>query len=318
MTEPAEFHGKHRGQLVAMVLEERARAEQAERALSVLKDLAEPDDAGLADTVKRIVSSALAMAGEKARAERLAAVVRGVIDHAFVDTTDGGCCRFCLAEVGAEHSVICIVAEARAALADAPEPCEETVARPALGRGEPMEYHLQDGTPTTLDALCRIEPRWAANRIRAEIRDRDAARANAKELGAAAAMWHDRHDQAEARADAFEARAERLAAVVQSERIATMQAINAEALRWASSEVRAACPRILERVKRRFDRTDAPEPKPCAECERLRGVLFKAGSMVNSGTVGARELLETISEGLEPNAALADAPTSGREEADGG
>ena len=53
------------------------------------------------------------------------------------------------------------------------------------------------------------------------------------------------------------ARCEKLAEALQGERIETMQAINSEALRWASSEVRAACPRILERVKRRFARTDA-------------------------------------------------------------
>lgn len=31
---------------------------------------------------------------------------------------------------------------------------------------EEIEYKDQEGNPTTLDALCRTEPEWAANRIR--------------------------------------------------------------------------------------------------------------------------------------------------------
>ncbi len=30
-------------------------------------------------------------------------------------------------------------------------------------------YRDSDGNPTTLGALCRTEPEWAANRIRAEL-----------------------------------------------------------------------------------------------------------------------------------------------------
>lgn len=87
-----------------------------------------------------------------ARAERLRAVVRGVIDHAFVDTTDGGCCRFCLAEVGAEHSVTCIVAEARAALADVPEPSS----CPECERLREVVADLVDAMPTSAAYYCAI------------------------------------------------------------------------------------------------------------------------------------------------------------------
>ncbi len=40
-----------------------------------------------------------------------------------------------------------------------------------------MQYYDADGRPVTLDTLCRKEPAWAANRIRAEREENAALRA---------------------------------------------------------------------------------------------------------------------------------------------
>jgi hypothetical protein len=54
---------------------------------------------------------------------------------------------------------------------------------------QPLKYKDPDGNPCTLDKLCRIEPAWAANRLRVELARVTALKAENELLKKGHAEW---------------------------------------------------------------------------------------------------------------------------------